>query len=308
VGDHFITDICWYGPFWEIKGDCDGIADRQLYEDELKMVRYNSYGEAVERVFALANIEYGRLDFGLVDGNPCVYEINTNPMLFGPPRSHPIPERVESRKLKWSKLVTAFEAIDTASNASQELVDVAGTSIEALTEANAIFPALRFHHLTLSREHERRGNLSAALSSAEASVAANPTSVEALSHLSRILTKQNRTDDAIAISERAVALNPRHIGERHNLASLLMEAGRQSDARDQLLETLASSKERWKTYLLLSRACIRLGDHSGALRAVRSAFNESSVAEWQQRLTSKLVRFTYSALKRWQEHFARSSW
>jgi len=259
---------------------------------------------AVEGAFAIANIEYGRLDFGFLDGSLCFYEINTNPTLFGP-RSHAIPERVESIKLRWSKLVTAFHAIDTDSNASQELIDVGGTSIEALTEANAIFPALRFHHLRLSREHDRRGNLPAAVSSAQASVAANPTSVETLSHLSRILAKQNRTDDAIAVSEQSVALKPWDISERQHLASLLTKVGRFNDARDQLLETLASKQEHWKTYLLLSSAYIGLGNYSGALSAARSAFKEASVVEWQQRLTRKMVRYTSSVLKRWWEHFGR---
>ena len=117
-----------------------------------------------------------------------------------------------------------------------------------LIEATRLFRRLKEN----DREHDRRGNLPAAVSSAEASVAANPTSVETLAHLSRILAKQNRTDDAIAVSERSVALKPWDICERHHLASLLIKVGRLNNARDQLLETLASKQERWKTYLLLN--------------------------------------------------------
>ncbi len=37
--------------------------------------------ELVRRVFDLAGIEFGRIDWGYVDGRPQVWEINTNPML-----------------------------------------------------------------------------------------------------------------------------------------------------------------------------------------------------------------------------------
>ena len=168
VGDQFIPDIWWYETSWDIKGDRDELADEGLYKEELQMMRENSFAKNAVTAFALANIDYGRLDFGLVDGRPCIYEINTYPTLYGP-RRHPIPERVESINLRWARLLGAFRAIDTEADCSQELVEVAGMSIKALTEANAVSPALRFHHLRLSQEHARRGNLSAALESGRGS-------------------------------------------------------------------------------------------------------------------------------------------
>ena len=290
VGDEFIPDIWWYDTSWDIKGDRDGLADEELYREELHMMRENSFAKDVAGAFALANIDYGRLDFGLVDGRPCIYEINTYPTLYGP-RRHPIPERVESINLRWARLLAAFRAIDTEASSSQQLVEVAGTSVVALTDAQAVWPALRFHHLRLSQEHARRGNLSAALESARAAVAANPNSVKVLSHLSRMLRKHNRIDEAIAASMRVLEVSPRHAREREYLVDLLRQSGCFEEARDQLLEGLALDGDQWQAQLMLSRIYKKLGDLSAALDAARRAAelapDEPSVAEWLRRLPRK---------------------
>jgi hypothetical protein len=46
----------------------------------------------VKRAFDLAGIEYGRIDWGYVDGRPQVWEINTNPMLAPAGVPHPLRE------------------------------------------------------------------------------------------------------------------------------------------------------------------------------------------------------------------------
>ena len=324
VGDHYISDVSWYGKTWRIKGDRDGLADPELYAKELQLMRENPYGKDLARVFDLANIDYGRLDFGVIDERPCVYEINTNPELFGP-RFHPVAERAEGIGLRWAKLLAAFHAIDTKPDPSQKKVEVGGTSLDALQEAGAISPALFLHDLRLSQEHARRGNLSAALQFAEAAVVANPDNVKALANLSRILARLNRTNDAIAVSQRVVQVSPRRTPERRYLAKLLQKAGRFQEARDQLLAALDLSEGDWKTHLalsrvyrqlddfererdqlskaralkgddwhinlLLSRAYTKLGDDAAALGAVRRASelapNQPEVAERLQRLSLK---------------------
>ena len=323
VGDRFISDIWWYGTHWGVKGDRDGLADQELYKGELQMMRESPYVQDLAGVFALANIDYGRLDFGLVDESPCVFEINTSPELFGP-RHHPIPERVESINLRWTELLAAFHEIDTELGTSQELVEVAGTSIEALQGAGVISSALYLHDLRLSKEHAKRGNLSAALELAKIAVAGNPDNIKALSNLSRILAKQSLYEEAIAVSLRVVELSPRRATERRYLAQLLLKVDRFEEARDQLLEALrgephwkthlllscvyrnlgAFEGERdqlldalalgghdWNIYLLLSRAYSKLGDGSAALAAARRASelapDESTVTTWLQRLGGK---------------------
>lgn len=55
----------------------------------------NPFAETLKRAFDLAHIDYGRADFGLVDGQPQIYEINFNPDLRirWDHQTHPDPAR-----------------------------------------------------------------------------------------------------------------------------------------------------------------------------------------------------------------------
>jgi len=55
-----------------------GIVDDQVYLDEFSEIQSNIHAPTIRRVFEIARIEYGRVDFGLVDGKPQFYEINFN--------------------------------------------------------------------------------------------------------------------------------------------------------------------------------------------------------------------------------------
>ena len=252
IGKQFVPDIWWYSKSWEVKADHDGLADDELYKEELELIRENRYPKEVDRAFELANIDHGRLDFGFVDGRVCIYEINLLPA-FHAPRGHPVPERVESLKLRWRKLQAAFHAIDSKEDTPAKFVEVRGRSIEALKQARTVFPALRPTLMTLSREYERRGNLAAALESAESAVAADPNDISALTRLAGVLQKLNRIDDAIATSKRVLELRPRNLKERHRLVTLLLEQDRIAEAHDQLVEAKAYGVESEKIQRLLVR-------------------------------------------------------
>ena len=62
--------------------------------------------------FNTASIEYGRADFGLVDGKIQIYEINLNPMMIFD-EDHPSPVRLESGRLFKQNYFEALLAIDT---------------------------------------------------------------------------------------------------------------------------------------------------------------------------------------------------
>ncbi len=55
------------------------IATAKLYTEEYELVATHRFAEAMRPVFEIAGVEYGRVDFGLVDGRPQIYEINSNP-------------------------------------------------------------------------------------------------------------------------------------------------------------------------------------------------------------------------------------
>jgi hypothetical protein len=98
VGDRLFTDSCVHERSWMAKIGPEGIAPADVYADELRLMRENPYGQVMLRVFALAGVEYGRVDFGLVSGRPSVYEINTNPHVEFLPDT-PSPFRNETRRL-----------------------------------------------------------------------------------------------------------------------------------------------------------------------------------------------------------------
>ena len=65
---------------WNVKSANRGITEALLTE-ELDFVRTNPHQEHLKKIFQIANIGYGRADYGIVDGKLQIYEINTNPSL-----------------------------------------------------------------------------------------------------------------------------------------------------------------------------------------------------------------------------------
>jgi D-alanine-D-alanine ligase-like ATP-grasp enzyme len=110
VGDRLFADSCVHERSWMAKIGPEGIAPDDVYADELRLMRENPYGQAMLRVFELAGVEYGRVDFGLVSGRPSVYEINTNPQVEFLPDT-PSPYRNETRRLFRDHYLSALAAL-----------------------------------------------------------------------------------------------------------------------------------------------------------------------------------------------------
>lgn len=90
-------------------------ADEVAYQEELASIRENRFAEPARRAFDMAGAEYGRVDFGIVDGRPEFYEINTNPAIpVGPPRV-PTNARAESVQIARAALLDALARLDSAS-------------------------------------------------------------------------------------------------------------------------------------------------------------------------------------------------
>jgi len=123
VGPAGVAHLCVHDDQWVAKIGKTGIAPPELYDEEQRIVRENPYGPQLARVFELAGVDYGRVDFGLVRGKVQVYEINTNPeMVFGD--DHPSAVRQETYRLFQSNYLAALGAIDTPDN--DETVEIGG--------------------------------------------------------------------------------------------------------------------------------------------------------------------------------------
>jgi hypothetical protein len=104
---HTVHDVKWL-----VKHGRKNSATPELYQEEHDMIRDNRFCGHLARVFAVSCVEYGRVDFGIVNGRVQVYEINTNPFV-SLPGHHPSPIRTQSKKIAWEKYVEALVKIDT---------------------------------------------------------------------------------------------------------------------------------------------------------------------------------------------------
>ena len=93
----------------------DGVAGAEGYAEDLITERTNPHKEALRRAFEIAAIDYGRADFGLVDGRPEIYEINTNPMMHAA-GSHRFADRAEALRICVEALHAGFQDLDTVSD------------------------------------------------------------------------------------------------------------------------------------------------------------------------------------------------
>lgn len=112
VGETMVPALCAHQRTWIAKRGEVGVAGEKLYNEEYEIVATNRFESEVWPAFQAGEIEYGRADFGLVEGQVEIYEINTNPMIK-PHDSHPFPIRLETRELILGKLVKAMKGIDT---------------------------------------------------------------------------------------------------------------------------------------------------------------------------------------------------
>jgi hypothetical protein len=116
IGKQSFAHTCVHDDNWIVKYGKKGIAGESLYEEELQVVRENPFRARTTEAFQIAGIEYGRVDFGIVQGEPQVYEINTNPEVKFE-LEHPFAQRVESYRLFRHNFLAALAGIDTPKQA-----------------------------------------------------------------------------------------------------------------------------------------------------------------------------------------------
>lgn len=110
IGESYFAANCVHEDNWMVKYGTQGIATEALYEDELRIMRTNPFAAALRPAFERAGIEYGRADFGLVNGRVQIYEINSNPTVAFP-TDHPFPARPEGYRIFRENYFRALAAI-----------------------------------------------------------------------------------------------------------------------------------------------------------------------------------------------------
>jgi hypothetical protein len=85
------------------------LVDPHLLEEEERFIRNmpGQIAEQAQKIFELAGTNYGRLDFGLIDGRVQPWEINLNPMLAKSPDQVDL-ARLQTQGESTSKIREAF--------------------------------------------------------------------------------------------------------------------------------------------------------------------------------------------------------
>ncbi len=118
VGGATVRTHLMIGTHWTVKSSGDQVSvdsAREMHE----YVLGRQHEEWLERVFTTAGVDYGRIDYGVVNGEPQVWEINLNPTITrragAPPRAgdpEALALRDAARQHAHTLLREAFLALD----------------------------------------------------------------------------------------------------------------------------------------------------------------------------------------------------
>ena len=132
IGDRVVPRYMECSRDWMVKWDWR-IFDRVRADEETRYLEADPHESWIRGIFALANIDYGRLDYGILDGEPQAWEINTNPTIGrGPGPIVPYPPVVAAYiemlapafAAFYPKFEEAWRTVDTADSAGSVEFDV----------------------------------------------------------------------------------------------------------------------------------------------------------------------------------------
>lgn len=113
-GDHYMSRHMVLGKDWvqKVPRKQHGISwPTEWLNEEKRFLETNPHLNQVRRVFELAKIDYGRIDYGVLDGRVQVWEINLNPSCMTPIEEQ-IPERLPFDEIIARRFDEAWALID----------------------------------------------------------------------------------------------------------------------------------------------------------------------------------------------------
>lgn len=131
VGDNIIPAHVMVSHRWSVKSDANELDESRIREG-IKYIEDNPHEAWLRKVFSIAKTGYGRVDYGVVDGVPQVWEINLNPTIGrGSGEQRPtvlgpdlISLREAGREIFHARLRAAFVALDGGNHASEADVTI----------------------------------------------------------------------------------------------------------------------------------------------------------------------------------------
>jgi hypothetical protein len=115
IGDRYVATSLDRGTHWVLRRHSSDIT-LELVKEAEEFGRTNPHLDQVAEIFELARIQFGRIDYSMIDGQVICWEINTLPLLRRPDGVSPLPEEIqrarEPRREQFAAdFAAAFEAL-----------------------------------------------------------------------------------------------------------------------------------------------------------------------------------------------------
>jgi hypothetical protein len=137
IGDEIVPREVEFSHRWQQK-DTD-LIDRQLNAEERAYMEENPHRDTLRAVARLARIDYGRFDYGLLDGRPQIWEVNTNPIVMKTPADYE-PTHLDNQRWFAEHVGRVFERLDADppnGNVPIRLTDAGGFDRHRLRKLHA---------------------------------------------------------------------------------------------------------------------------------------------------------------------------
>lgn len=130
IGDRYMLDLFLYDQQWYVKyGEVDTMPPHSAAV-EAEILRENRWAENAKKVFELAQIEYGRADFSIVNNRPQFYEINFHPQFTMSEYASKDPQRLKNAEFAARRRMDAMKALDI-NDTAQPIANIANSEITA---------------------------------------------------------------------------------------------------------------------------------------------------------------------------------
>ncbi len=156
VGGTIVPHTVMHSRDWVTKSH-GRLIDPATAREELEYVESNPHAEWLRETFELAKIRYGRIDYGLRDGQPQVWEINTNPMIIRSASADQLTEeqirvRDPIRQCFFPRFRAALEAIDSPVDPGRTIrIEVSSSQRRKLASEKQLHLRVRARKTALSR-------------------------------------------------------------------------------------------------------------------------------------------------------------
>ena len=158
IGDRVVPRYLECSRDWMVKWDAR-IFDRVRADEETRYLQTNPHDAWIREIFHLARIEYGRADYGVRDGRPQLWEINTNSTIGRGP-GPVVPQRPDIVTYK-QMVAPAFAGFYENFTAAWTALDDGGDGTPAV--ALGLPPDLRRSVDDADRRRRRAGRVDSAL-------------------------------------------------------------------------------------------------------------------------------------------------